>query len=91
MKVTAKWKYSNGRKFELKEIDVDYCCYEMEHTDCIKFGEFDGLLNQNQDVNIAKYSSYPECGYYTEEKINYCPFCGTSIEINVIEQMTYGA
>ncbi len=84
MKVTAKWKYHNNRKYELKEIKTEYCCSESESSDAIQFGEVDTILNTDESVNIASCAPYPEGAVWDEEPIKFCPFCGKKITIEII-------
>jgi hypothetical protein len=83
MKVKAKWKYYDRRKYELKEIETTYCCDDARNSSAITFGEVDSTLNRNECVNISSCAPYPEGAVWDEEPINFCPFCGAKIQIDI--------
>ena len=93
MKVRARWLPYRGKssfnirshlqKFQIETVSIDYCCHEMEISDAVRFGEWDSMLNRNSDVNISTCSPYPEGAVWDEEAINFCPFCGTKIEVEI--------
>lgn len=83
MKVKAKWKYYNGKKFDLNEVETIWCCKDAEESNAITFGEVDSGLNHNKHVNISSCAPYPERAVWGEEAINFCPFCGKRIEVGI--------
>ena len=83
MKVRAKWKYYNGKKYEINESEITYCCNGAEKSTALTFGEVDSVLNRNEHVNISSCFAYPEGAVYDEEAISFCPFCGAKIEIDI--------
>lgn len=86
MKVSAKWRYGkDGKKIELDLLTSEPCCDSMECSEAIRWGRFDGLLNRNQNINIASVACYPEGTFFHEEAIIFCPFCGSPIEVTIIE------
>lgn len=83
MKVKAKWKYHEGKRFELGEVETTYCCTAARNSEAVTFGEIDSNLNRNEHVNISSCAPYPEGAVWEEEEINFCPFCGTKVEIEI--------
>jgi len=83
MKVKAKWEFHNGKKFELKEVETFWCCEDAEQSNAITFGDVDNILNIDERVNISSCAPYPEGAVWNEEAINFCPFCGAKIEIDI--------
>jgi len=70
------WEY----KFER----ADFCCRKMENAFCdrfIFFGEYDGTLNEDNNMNISICKPYPEGACWDELSIKLCPFCGETIEL----------
>jgi len=75
-----------GDTEEIQEGIREYCCKEMEEAwenKYIGFGEFDSILNRNDDVNIYRCFPYPEGVCWEEMAITYCPFCGERIKIAI--------
>jgi hypothetical protein len=73
---------SEGSVHEYKFIRVEVCCEPMKealHSEFIKFGEMDDLLNQSNTVNIFRSHHYPEGCYDDAIPIYLCPFCGEKI------------
>lgn len=63
---------------------AEFCCEEMAEAwkeKFISFGEYDGILNKDGNVNIYHCSPYPEGACWGELAIKFCPFCGEEIEI----------
>ncbi len=84
MKIKAKWKYHNGKKYRIDVVNIDYCCISMDNSEAVKFGEVDDcFLNRDENVNIASCNPYPEGAVWDEEAINFCPFCGEKIQIDI--------
>ncbi len=83
MKVKAKWNYYNKEKHELKETETVYCCDAARDSGAITFGEVDSCLNKQESVNISCCTPYPEGAVWDEEPINFCPFCGAKIEVDI--------
>lgn len=76
--------------FNIKEVEIDYCCEKMEEAfqeDFIGFGEFkvDRPLNRDNNVNIFHCSPYPEGAVWSEMAIKLCPWCKEKIQIQNIE------
>lgn len=76
-------KYLDRQVF--KPSQINWCCeamYEVyTNKMVIKFGEMDGLLNTNTDVNIYECSCWGGEMFYDPYKINFCPFCGAKITV----------
>ena len=83
MKVTGKWSCYDVERFEITKIRIDYCCEKARESEAIKFGEFDSVYISDANMNIASCSPYPEGAAWDEEAINFCPFCGIEIEVNI--------
>lgn len=100
MKIERKiLRYTESSKFwkkddikEIKAIVRIFCCDNMEDAwddKYVGFGEFDTLLNKNDNVNIYKCNPWPEDAVWEECAINFCPFCGERIEIIDIPNKAY--
>jgi hypothetical protein len=85
MKVKAQWTYHAGKKYELKEDDIIFCCEDMSKSEAVSFGESDVGLNRNENVNISYCHPWPDDPDWDYEAIKFCPFCGTKIEIEINE------
>jgi hypothetical protein len=75
------WKIGDIREIILREIDK-VCCNDMREAmeeNYIAFGDYDVLLNRNNDVNIFHCSPYPEGPCWSTMAIKYCPFCAEEI------------
>lgn len=84
MKVTAKWQYYKGQPWELKQTSISFCCLDAELSKAIIFGDVDEILNRDPNMNIYSCNPYPEGPVWNEEAIQFCPFCGAKIEIEII-------
>jgi hypothetical protein len=70
--------------YEYKLVEVTACCDEMKQAlaeKFIKFGEYDPVLNGDNEVNIFRCDPYPEGATWDEMAIRLCPFCGEKIEV----------
>ncbi len=66
-----------------------FCCDDMEGAwgdNAVGFGEIDDSYGPQVGVNIYHCLPYPEGAVWDEYHINFCPFCGTSIEIKVLDE-----
>jgi hypothetical protein len=80
------WIIKVGELAEITCEIIDFCCEEMEDAwksrdRFIGFGEFDGMLNKDCNVNIYHCSPWPEGAVWDEMAIRFCPFCAEPIEI----------
>ena len=78
-------RQSDMYPFEYKELDVEFCCEDMEsaYGEAIDFGEFDSDgINTDKNINIAKVHLFPECSCFDVYPIKYCPFCGANIDVS---------
>ena len=94
MKAKAKRKirttdseyWTKGDTEETRIDSREFCCGDMAEAweeNFIHFGETDGFLNRDENINIAHCSPYPEGAVFDEMAINFCPFCATKIEIEI--------
>jgi hypothetical protein len=76
-----------GKKGEIRKVEavrVEFCCDRMREAwgTFVGFGSLDGLLNQNEAVNLfAGDIRGPE-----EMAICFCPFCAQPIRISVDDE-----
>lgn len=73
---------------EIKFGEPHACCTDMKNAiddNFIGFGEYEGLLNQVGSACIYHCSPYPEGACWDEMSIQYCPFCGEEIEVELVE------
>lgn len=73
-----------GNIKEIKGKAVLFCCIKMGFAwdkRFISFGEYDPVLNTSRTVNIYQCDPWPEGPAFNECEIDYCPFCGTEIQI----------
>ena len=68
------------------ELDfAKYCCKDLEEAvkaNYVVFGEIDAPINHVCNYMIRKCSYLAHFGHmHTDIKINFCPFCGTKIEL----------
>ena len=73
---------------DIKKIDIIYCCKEMKEAfseHYIGFGEFEGPLNKNSNINIYHCIPFPEGAAWDEKSIKYCPFCREKITIKNVK------
>ena len=63
-----------------------FCCDDMETAwgEFIHFGE-GGIINLDGSVNIYRVMGYPEGAVVDRMPIQYCPFCGKIIEVELRE------
>lgn len=83
------WLYSikKGDVRNIQEHKVDFCCDEMktEWFYLFGFGEKHSMdLNENKSVNI--YYPVFDGDDFDLIPINFCPFCGEKIEIEIREE-----
>ena len=84
--------------YSYKYIPFEYCCDKLKNAEYIVFSDDYDYLDPNDccdeyDYTIPRFSitidepvaweDYTEPAYY---KINYCPFCGQKININVVRE-----
>ena len=84
--------------YSYKYIPFEYCCDKLKNAEYIVFSDDYDYLDPNDccdeyDCTIPRFSvivdkpvaweDYTESAYY---KINYCPFCGQKININVVRE-----
>lgn len=98
VKIHFKDNYGDD-KYSYKYFPFEYCCERLKHCPVISFGtecntvvDEDGYLTEI-DVELPHFSiSWDEpipyendtWSYYS--KITHCPFCGASINVNVIKE-----
>lgn len=66
-----------------EESSVEFCCDDMKNAhenNAVFFGDYDGI-SRDKNVNIAKYSPYPEGAVFDVYPISFCPFCAKKIKI----------
>lgn len=96
MKVTARVSrhkndgiyYKKGEVYEVNVSDTAFCCDDMESAwgqGFVGFGEADGFLNKNKNVNVFRCYPYPEGAVFEEIAIRFCPFCAEKIEVEVFD------
>ncbi len=82
----SSWVFERDRPdsvWEYKFDRVDFCCGAMRRAfndKFIFFGEYDGTLNQDRNINIGLCHPYPEGACWDEIPIKLCPFCGEALE-----------
>jgi len=70
--------------WEYKFDRAEFCCDDMRHAfndNFVFFGEYDGTLNQDKNINIGLCHPYPEGACWDEVAIKLCPFCGEVVEL----------
>ena len=83
----SSWVFEHDRPdsvWEYKFDKAEFCCDDMRHAfndKFVFFGEYDGMLNKDNNINIGLCHLYPEGASWDEAAINLCPFCGDSIEL----------
>jgi hypothetical protein len=85
--IRNKSKHGKGNLYKYYPKEIKFCCEEMKKAfdkKFIGFGEFEdggycGFGRANTNINIYSCSPYPEGAFWTEMKINFCPFCGKKI------------
>lgn len=87
-----KWKFNESSSFKIKYINP--CCNDLSCNPLIDFynGYFDntddkyGISIRHSETHENPYDDYPiNNDYYY--KINYCPFCGKPILIEIISEV----
>jgi len=84
LKFHSSYDKKNPEIGEIKLISTSFCCGEMEKAweeRVVNFGEYDNILNRDNNVNIYKCEPYPEGAVWDEYPIKFCPFCGEQIII----------
>lgn len=94
--VRVHFKEKGCDEYSYKYLPFQYCCDKLKNAEYIVFGDDYDYLDPNDccdeyDYTIPRFSitvdepvdweDYTELAYY---KINYCPFCGQKININIV-------
>lgn len=91
---TKKIKFDDEVSY--KETQFEYCCDKMEDNDAIVLGneydefEYEGVYSvklMKTDVNYGVYDDDYTSEDYRYYKIDFCPFCGEKIVIEVVEEV----
>ena len=76
-------KYQPESIWEYKLDRMEFCCEKIKRAindRFIFFGEYEGGLSANNELNIGVCHPYPEGACWDEISIKICPFCGSLIE-----------
>jgi len=75
---------------KIKVIKKEFCCEELKKAwgnNFIGLADYENKeLVRNKEtvsINIYKCSQYPEGAVWDDTRIQFCPFCGKEIEVNV--------
>lgn len=88
-----------GDEFTYKYLPFEYCCGKLKAFEKIIFCEELDALDPNDTIDDTD-RVYPRFAFCTEEydpweelpydyyyKIDYCPFCGEKININIVNEI----
>lgn len=91
-----KWTFDGSESY--KVVDISQCCDSIRSNPLIDF--YVECFENSEDeygLGLCKTDTYPEPweDYYTTSyqyyKINYCPFCGEPITIEIVDSIDKNA
>lgn len=98
--VKIRFKFQNNiDEYTYKYYPFQYCCEQLKDYPAIEFDtELDDSLNENWEDVVPRFSIMREEPVVWEDytdtiytKINYCPFCGQKININIVGEEDWTA
>ena len=80
-----------GDIINIKCVEKEFCCGEMNAAwdEFIVCGEDDSCINTINSATIVQTMCYPSGTVINHMNIDYCPFCGATIEIENIKTVEF--
>ena len=80
-----KWTFDGSKSYRI--VQAEKCCDEILNSETVVLNyEYENDDDTDYCVKLVKgeWEYYSENYDYTYEKIKYCPFCGSKIEIEIV-------
>lgn len=86
----SKWTFDGNTSYKI--LHMEECCNKLTNSMNVSindgYDEFSNYDEQEYSVKLTKIVYDEDIGdVYRYEKINFCPFCGEPIEINIVEEV----